>query len=317
MIHVLAIDKHAKPIGNLTTLQSLHEQEHKWVWVDFDCPTEEEAKQLETHFRFHPLAVEDCVNYLQRPKMDPYEDHIFFVLHSLNRLTLEAEEIDVFLGPNYLVTYHKKPHQEIDEFRAKLTAHAKLLEKGPLYAAYILFDKIVDYYFPSVYRIEDHLLSLENNEMGMTSHQMMEQVFELRADLLKIRKTIIPMRDMLYRVINSEKLEGIKLHMAYFRDVHDHLMKLSEMVEANREMTADIRDNFISVNSFRMNNIMKTLTVITTIFMPLTFIAGIYGMNFLHMPELNWQYGYFGALAVMACIGLGMYLWFRNKGWFK
>lgn len=124
------------------------------------------------------------------------------------------------------------------------------------------------------------------------------------------------MRDLLYRTINSERIEGVKNHLFYFTDVCDHLLKLSELIESDREITADIRDSYASFNSNRMNSIMKTLTVITTIFMPLTFVAGIYGMNFDNMPELHWQWGYFIVLGLLFSLGFGMYLWFRRKGWF-
>ena len=124
------------------------------------------------------------------------------------------------------------------------------------------------------------------------------------------------MRDLLYRIINSEKIADVRVQLAYFTDIYDHLLKLAEMLETNREMTADLRDSYDSLRSNRMNSIMKTLTVITTIFMPLTFIAGVYGMNFVHMPELEWQDGYFLVLGVMLLLGIGMFLWFKRKGWF-
>jgi magnesium transporter len=121
---------------------------------------------------------------------------------------------------------------------------------------------------------------------------------------------------MLYRVINSDKIPGVQQHIAYYKDIHDHLLKLTDMIESNREMTADLRDSYDSIRSSRMNMIMKTLTVITTIFMPLTFIVGVYGMNFHYMPELGWHWGYFTVLGLMAALGVGMYVWFRRKGWF-
>jgi magnesium transporter len=120
----------------------------------------------------------------------------------------------------------------------------------------------------------------------------------------------------LYRVVNSHRIEGLNEQLVYFSDIYDHLLKLSEMIDSNRDMTADFRDSYVSFHSDRMNSIMKTLTVITTIFMPLTFIAGVYGMNFGNMPELSWYYGYFMAIGLMLFIGVGLYAWFRRKGWF-
>ncbi|MFD0680996.1 MULTISPECIES: magnesium/cobalt transporter CorA [unclassified Paenibacillus] len=287
-----------------------------WYWVDFNEPTEEEALLLETHFQFHPLAIEDCFHLLQRPKVDHYEDINFFVVHALNPISLAAEEVDLFWGNQFIVTFHLFPCGEIDDAWSRMTEQSKLREKGHAYAAYLVMDKLVDEYFPSVYQIEDQLNEIEAKGKGESIHELMNQVFEIRTRLLKLRKTIIPMRDLFYRIISTDKIDGIKSHMVYFTDVYDHLLKLSELIESNRDMTADIRDSYISLNSNRMNEIMKTLTVITTIFMPLTFLAGIYGMNFQNMPELSWHWGYFICLLVMFGIGLGMYGWFRKKGWF-
>ena len=125
------------------------------------------------------------------------------------------------------------------------------------------------------------------------------------------------MRDLLYKVINTDKINGVKEHLYYFTDIYDHLLKLSEMIESNRDVTADMRESYDSINSYRMNTIMKTLTVMTSIFIPLTFIANIYGMNFEYIPELKWHWGYFGALGAMVAIGLGMIVWLWRKGWFK
>lgn len=314
MIHVYAFTKdHAVKTGIPLNELASH-KEIVWYWVDFDCPTEEEAALLESHFRFHPLAIEDCFHFLQRPKLDYYEDALFFVLHTIHPGTLEAEEIDIFLGPHYIVTYHAKPQPVMRDFLDKLKAQPSLIGKGPLYAVYVILDKIVDTYFPTVYQIEDRLLSMDDRSY---SKEILDEVFELRADLHKIRRTVFPMRDLLYRIINSDKIDGMKHQIAYFRDIHDHLLKISELIESCREMTTDIRDSYISVTSYRMNTIMKTLTVITTIFMPITFIAGIYGMNFESMPELRWRFGYVSVLALMGGIGAGMFLWFKRKGWFK
>lgn len=315
MIHIFAVTKDFQVRRDLSLFQ-LDEQELAWYWVDFDCPTDQEVEYLDSFFHFHPLAIEDCLLFLQRPKLDHYDGYSFFVLHSLNPLNLEAEEVDVFLGAKYIVTFHMKPQIEIDNFRKKFISSPELLKKGTIYANYIIMDKITDQYFPSVYQIEDSLDNLENNTKRLSNDKLMDELFDIRSDLLKIRKTVIPMRDLMYRVINTDKFIENKQLLAYYQDIHDHLLKLSDMVESNREMTADIRDSYISINSYRMNNIMKTLTVITTIFMPVTFIAGVYGMNFDNMPELNAPFGYFAVLTVMIGIGLGMFLWFKKKGWF-
>jgi magnesium transporter len=298
----------------VTRIQDKH---IKWYWVDFESPSEQEIALLTEHFHFHPLAIEDCLHHIQRPKLDHYDNCHFFVLHALHENNLTVEEVDLFLGNNFIVSYHQKPQREIENAWQRIMEQTKLFEQGPIYAAYLIMDQLVDEYFPSVYQLEERLAEIEMNTSGTSLEKIMNQVFETRSKLLKVRRTIVPMRELLYRVINSQRIEGLEHNHAYFADIHDHLLKLSEIVESNREISSDMRDSYISINSNRMNKIMKTLTVITTIFMPLTFLAGIYGMNFEHMPELKWPHGYFLILTFMALIGFGMFMWFQRKGWFK
>lgn len=316
MLRTIAVTNDFKVINDLS-IPELTDFKIKWFWVDFNSPTDEETKLLETHFHFHPLAIEDCLHLLQRPKLDHYEDHNFFVLHAINQKTLQAEEIDLFIGRNFVVSFHLLKSIEVDDAWSRLIEHKNLSEKGHIYAAYTIMDKLVDNYFPSLYQIEDQLNEIESNVNNESIEKLMEAVFDIRSNLIKLRKTVLPMRDLLYQLINSEKIDGVKEQLVYFTDIYDHLLKLSEMIESNREMTADMRDSYISINSNRMNTIMKTLTVMTSIFIPLTFIASIYGMNFEYMPELTWRWGYFGVLGVLLAVGSIMLFGLWRKGWFR
>ncbi|GBF11903.1 magnesium/cobalt transporter CorA [Tepidibacillus infernus] len=313
MIRTIAVTKNRQLIEGLP-LEELKTSQIDWYWVDFESPTEEEKKLLESYFHFHPLAIEDCLQFLQRPKLDYYDGYNFFVLHSLNQDTLLAEEVDLFVSSQFIVSFQLFQSSEIELVRQELISDPLSLEKGPFHIMYRIIDKIVDYYFPTIYKIEDRINEIDNSIRPI--HMLMDEVFDLRSQLLTIRHTIFPMRDLLYRIINSERLEIVKEQHIYFTDIYDHLLKLTEMIESNREVTSDIRDSYLSLSSNRMNTIMMTLTVITTIFMPLTFIAGVYGMNFKYMPELNWHYGYFITLGFMGIIALSMYFWFKHKGWF-
>lgn len=316
LVLTLAVTEEGELLENIP-LQSLTDPNIRWFWVDFDRPTPEEIELLDSYFHFHPLAIEDCLHLLQRPKIDHYDETHFFVIHALHPETLKAEEIDFFLGPRGIVSFHRNASHEIEEVWRQIGQPAVHREKDHNYVAYLILDKLVDSYFPTLYRIEDELNELEvQGEINVNLQLVTEQVYDIRAELLRLRRTVIPMRDLLYRILNTDKIPGVKEQHAYFTDIYDHLLKLTEMIESNREMTADLRDSYDSLRSNRMNSIMKTLTVITTIFMPLTFIAGIYGMNFNNMPELEWHYGYFGVIGVMAAVGVGMYFWFKRKGWF-
>jgi magnesium transporter len=316
MIQTLAVTTDFKLIENLP-LEKLNAESITWYWVDFSCPSAEETLLLETHFKFHPLAIEDCLHVLQRPKLDYYEGYNFFVLHSLNANTLKAEEIDLFVGKNFVVSFHLKETKEISEAKEKLFASEPLWKEGSTYVAYLIFDKLVDHYFPPVYNLEDYINDLDQNFHNKSLKFLMDKLFETRSKLLKLKRIVVQMRDLMYRIQSSDHLIDFKKKHVYFSDVYDHLLRLTEMLDSSQAMTSEMRENYMSINSNRMNNIMMILTVITSIFIPLTFIVGVYGMNFEYMPELKWKYGYFMVLAIMAAIALIMFRFFKKKGWFN
>ncbi|PLT28990.1 magnesium and cobalt transport protein CorA [Peribacillus deserti] len=314
VIRTLAITNDGEILHQLR-LEEMDREDIKWFWVDFDRASREETLLLGSIFHFHPLSVEDCLDdFLQRPKLDFYDDYQFIVVHALDHTTLEAEEVDMFISSKHIVTYHKKPLPELDKIWESFNPSSHNI-RGPFFVIHSVIDKIVDNFFPLMFKIEDFLNELDDHPSRSTRTNLMEELFDVRGDLNKIRKTLIPMRDLLYRIINSERLSHVKDQKLYFNDIYDHLLKLVEMMETSREFSSDIRDSYISMNSHIMNTVIMTLTVITTIFMPLTFIVGIYGMNFEHMPELEWKYGYFLVLMVMFILGFGMFLYFNKKGW--
>lgn len=316
MISILAINDQNELIMNCS-LHEIKEDNIKWFWIDFNQPTDEEILELENSLHFHPLAIEDCVHKLQRPKLDYYEGYSFFVTHRLHETDVEKEEINFFLSEKYIVSFHYLPSKEVHDVWQLLIGTKKITKWDPYLVLYHIMDKLVDQYFPIVYQIEETLDQIENNTKHQTMEQLLEQLFDTRHYILNLRHTVIPMRDLVYRMLNSHRLKEIRKKQEYFSDIHDHLLKLTEMIDANRELTNDIRDSYLSLNAHQTNRIMKVLTVITTIFMPLTFIAGIYGMNFKNMPELTWHLGYFMILFIMFIIGVGMFIWFKKKGWFS
>ncbi|NWQ41612.1 magnesium/cobalt transporter CorA [Bacillus sp. EB106-08-02-XG196] len=316
MIKTIAVNENYQLIHDLSPTE-LVQGNYLWYWIDFGQPSQSEIEVLNDPLHFHPLAIEDCIFTLQRPKLDYYEDNTFFVTQALNPLTLTKEEIDFFLAENYIVTFHHNPSTEIDEVWDRLSLSSKARKWNPSQVLYHVLDKMVDNYFPLVYQVDDTLNELDENSKGRSMEALLEDLFDTRHHLLALRHTVTPMRDLVYRIINSQRMTKMQIKIEYFSDIHDHLLKLTEMVEANRELASDIRDSYISLNSHQTNHVMKVLTVITTLFMPLTFIAGIYGMNFHYMPELTWKYGYFSTLFLMFLVVLGMSLWFKKKGWFK
>ncbi|MEI4772009.1 magnesium/cobalt transporter CorA [Psychrobacillus sp. FJAT-51614] len=298
-------------------LEDIKRKKFEWYWIDIGEPTKEEENLLSNFFHFHPLAIEDSLLRLQRPKLDHYDGYAFYVVHTFNEETLEAEELDIFVGTDYVVTFHYPHMHELAEARERIIRNSEGWERGAMHATYHIIDKVVDAYFPIVYKIEDYLNEVEDKLSSDMRHLSMDQVFDVRSDLLRLRRTVIPMRDLLYRVMNSERINLQHSERAYFGDIYDHLLKLTEMIESNRELTADIRDSHVSINSSRMNRIMMILTIVSTVFIPLTFIVGVYGMNFVNMPELEWKYGYFVVMGLIVVIALSMLALFKFKGWFN
>ncbi|MBU3144485.1 magnesium/cobalt transporter CorA [Clostridium sp. CF012] len=315
MVRVIAITKDLKLICDLP-LDDLSKDNIMWYWMDFNNPNQEEISLLDSYFHFHQLSIEDCVFSFNSPKLDYYDDYNFFVLNALNQKTLDPVEVSLFVSNKYIVSYHSTELNELDEAWHRVKTDEKNWDKGPSYIAHRILDNIVDYFFPAINKIEAKLDEIENNVSKKHIRSLMNEIFEIRSDLLNLRKTINSMRDLLYRVLNSQRLIGFHEHKLYFSDIHDHLVKLSDMITSNRELTSDMRDNYLSINSSSMNKHMMVLTVISSIFIPLTFIVGVYGMNFQNMPELTWKYGYFIILIIMAFIAIEMFLWFKRKGWF-
>lgn len=316
MIRTMGVTTEGEFISDFP-VHEIAKRSFQWYWVDFDQPDDEESSLLRTLFAFHPLALEDCFSRLQRPKLDHYDGYTFFALHSICHENLNAEEVDLFLGENYIVTFHFTRLQEIEKARETIMQNPKKWERGHIHATYEIIDKIVDQYFPILYNIEDHLDEIEEKLSPTTVQLSMEYVFEVRGDLLRLRRTIFPMRELLYRMLESKRLDFIPHEHTYFSDIYDHLIRLSDMIVSNRQLTSDIRDSQLSINSNQMNSVMMTLTIISSVFIPLTFIAGVYGMNFEHMPELHWRYSYPAVLVVMLLIGIAMVGWFAHKGWFR
>lgn len=316
MIRITAVTKQDKLRTDIS-IKEITNTEWKWCWIDFNRPTESEIDELSQTLHFHPLAIEDCIHVLQRPKLDFYETNTFFVSHSLDQESLEKEEINMFLSDTYIVTFHLKESQEVNDVWNRLVFSDAINKWDPSLVLYHLIDKLVDNYFPIVYKLEDTLNEIENNSNEKSMEELLDELFDTRHNLLTLRHTVTPMRDLVYRIINSHRLDILQHRIEYFHDIHDHLLRLTEKIDASRELTADIRDSYLSLNSHQTNKVMRILTVITTIFMPLTFIAGIYGMNFAHMPELTYRYGYFVIQGIMIVIGIGMFVWFKRKGWFR
>jgi magnesium transporter len=311
-------------IHDLAALPALV-QRHAVTWINVDglgdAATIQELGRL---FHLHPLALEDAVNVHQRPKVEEYPDHLFLVARFIHlNDVLASEQISIFLGQNFVLTFQEETHpgDPFDPIRTRLKSDQELFTKhGADYLAYRLLDAIVDSYFPV---LEYYGEKIDELEAGLLDHHhrvRLSSIHTVKQDLLQLRRALWPLRDMLASLLRDKQPLIEDATRVYFRDVYDHTVQLIDLLEIYRELGSDLRDLYMSSMSHRMNEIMKVLTIISTLFIPLTFIAGIYGMNFdtskpLNMPELLSPYGYVGTLAGMALIAVGMLIYFVKKGW--
>jgi magnesium transporter len=326
-IRVMAYDKDRVVEETIDKPTKLQEFLSAWpvVWVDVTgLGSEETLRGLAKVFHIHPLALEDVAHIYQRAKVESYEEHIYVVLRipdpSNEQLT---EQFSIFLGKNYLLTFQERPGDNFDLVRAGLRHEQSTTRHSarPDYLAYRLIDASIDAYFPVFEAIGDHLDALDDPEDNKSTHSAFAELHGVRRELLMLRRAVWPLRDAVIE-LRSESTPMISdTTRLYLRDCYDHAVQLIDLLESYRDIAGDVRDYYLSTISNRMNQVMKTLTVISTIFLPLSFIASIYGMNFnteaspWNMPELNWRYGYPFALGVMCAVALGMLLNFKWRGW--
>ena len=327
VLRVIAFNKERlveEPVDTVDGLAAyLDESNVTWINVDGlgDAAT---IRQIGELLGLHSLALEDVINVHQRAKVEPYHDHLFVVTRLVTMIApdhLDSEQISLFLGKNYVLTFQQLPGDCFDPVRERIRAsRGRIREAGADYLAYALIDAVIDSYFPVVDEFADHLDHLEDEVALRQSPEVIDRIHELRNDLLLLRRSVRPHRDSLNELVRDEHpLIGAETRV-FLRDCYDHTVQLIDLLEVYREMCGDLRDYYLSIVSNRMNEIMKVLTIIATIFIPLGFVAGLYGMNFNtklagNMPELNMPYGYLGALAVMMCVALGMLFYFWRHGW--
>jgi magnesium transporter len=293
--------------------------EQNIVWADVADPTGEDFAELAEEFQFHPLSIEDCRNAHQRPKVEEYEGYYFIVLYEAEFVSaehhLELRELNIFLGSNYLVTVHSSPINAIDTATRLWNEWTDRAEHGAGLLAYLLIDAIVDDYLPLLDTISERMDDLEDEIFGVFNPQSIEEIFHIKKQLLWLRRTITPLRDVFNTMLRREQPIFARQTHVYFQDVFDHIIRVADTIDTLRDMLSSTMDAYLSIQGNRMNMVMKRLTSIATILMSVTLVAGIYGMNFVYMPELYARYGYVFALLTMFVIGVGLYLYFRKIKW--
>jgi len=295
-------------------------EESSIVWVDVQGLGDEAfLRRMGDLFDLHPLAVEDVINVPQRPKTEAYGNCIFLVTRMIALLDGAAivnEQISIFLGENFVLTFQERPGDCFEPVRQRLrNPDSRIRSNRPDYLAYAILDAVIDGYYPVIEQLGDELAELEEESLERPSKNTLRATNKVRMTLLLMRRVLWPQREAINSLLRDEnKLVSPNVRL-FLRDTHDHCTQVAEVVESYRELVSAVANTYLTVVSNRTNEVMKVLTIMASIFIPLTFMAGIYGMNFEYMPELHFRYSYPLLWLAMLTVGLGMVYYFRRKGW--
>jgi len=291
------------------------------TWINIDGVYQVEViEKIGAHFGIHSLILEDIMHTVQRPKMEDFEDYIFVVVRMIyyddKKNDIEAEQVSIILGTNFVISFQEKEGDVFDHVRERIRRNKGRIRKMKAdYLAYALLDTIVDHYFIVLEKLGEKIEGMEEELVTNPTPVTLQTIHTLKRELIFLRKSIWPLREVI-SVLERGELSLIHESTGiYLRDVYDHTIQVVDTIETFRDMVSGMLDIYLSSISNKMNEVMKVLTIIATIFIPLTFVAGLYGMNFKYIPELEWHWGYFAVLFVMVIIGFGMVMYFRNKKW--
>lgn len=279
-----------------------------------------DIEKIGNHYNLHPLILEDIVNTSQRPKIDEYDDYMFVVIKMLYYNTEDniiSEQVSFILGENYVLTFQEADGDVFENVRDRIRhGKGRIRGLGSDYLLYALIDSVTDHYYSIIEKMGDKIEDLEDNLFnGQTQNEISQQIQDLKRELLKVRRAIFPLREIINRIEKTEHKLILDKTLHYFRDIYDHIIQVTENIDIYREMVWSLMDMYMTAISNKMNEVMKVLTIIATIFIPLTFIAGIYGMNFDNIPELHFKYSYFILWIVMILLFIGMLFYFKRKKW--
>lgn len=307
-------------------LPALLADETNMVWVDFSGETPEllnEAREVLLNiFKFHYLTVEDCLETRNQPKVEAFPDYLYMVVHGVkpeetNSTNFVTKELDCYLGKNFVVTFHIERFRSIKTVKQQIRTSTFACQRGAAYLLHQILDLLVDLYMPIVDDFDHAINNLEDRVfiMKTDSNSILEEIMDLRRSVARLKRISARQLDVLYRISRGEFPQIPEQHLPFFRDVHDHLLRISDLAEGYRDLVAGLFDIHFSVVANRTNEVMKTFAIFSGIMLPLTLIAGIYGMNFENMPELKTENGYFLTLATMAIVAVGLLVYFWRKGW--
>jgi magnesium transporter len=283
-------------------------------------PTKEELALVKKAFGLHPLTVEDCVNTNARPKIDQFPTYLFLTLHAAvfnpSILKVKTLELNICVGKNYLLTVHMDTIPSLSTAWDRTEKNASIMASGSDNLLHLVIDSLVDNYFPVIDMLDTKIDKIEKEVFSNPKEEILEQIFSLKNEIIFLRRQISPQRETINMLAKGDHSFISPAIGIYFRDISDNLMFILDTIETYRDTLTGALDAYLSNITNKTNEIMKTLTIITTIMLPMTLITGIYGMNFKHMPEIGWKFGYYGAYALMALVACGMFMYFKKNKWF-
>src|SRR5215203_1557766 len=291
------------------------------IWVDMESPGEVDERVLLDVFHFHPLTVEDCRENRHYPKIEEFDGYLYFIVHGVTANTdperFNTIELDGFLGPNYVITYHHEMFRSINNVKQQLRTTPVACQRGTPYLLHQILDQVVDYYSPVLDDFDDRIDRLEDDifTLKRPNNEILSEVMDLKRSVLRLRRISGKQMDILHRMSRGEFSLIPEDMRPFYRDVHDHLVRVVDLAESYRDLISGSLEAYLSVVSNRLNEIMKVLTIFSAVMLPLTFIAGVYGMNFEYMPELKSPYGYYTVWIIMLLTAIGMLGFFWKRGW--
>ncbi len=323
VVHVMAfgaekfLERDLRSTAELNQLPQIV-AEHRVTWINVQgLGDTETVRQLGELFGLHPLPLEDVLGNHQRSKVEQYGDNLFIVARMLEGgMTMATDQLGMFLSKNFVITFQHLAGDCFDPLRERIRRGGGILRtSGPDYLAYAILDGVVDSYFPICEGFGDHIETLEEEIIRSVDGDLVARIHTVKSKLLILRKAVWPLRDALHVLVRDPIPLITEDTRVYLRDCADHTFQIIDLVETYRELSSNLMDLYHSALSNRTNEVMQMLTVIATIFIPLTFIVGVYGMNFEYMPELRWKYGYFAVWGVMLSVAGGLLWFFQRKGW--
>jgi len=291
------------------------------TWINIDGLHDIKVmEKIGKHFDLHPLVLEDILNTEQRPKIEDFDDYIFVVLKMLHfdesEQEVRAEQISIILGSNFVISFQERVGDIFNPLRERIrNAKGRVRKMGPDYLAYALIDAIVDNYFIVLEKLGEKIEGMEDELVTNPTPETLQTLHNLKREMIFLRKSVWPLREVVSRLERGESSLIKDATGIYLRDVYDHTIQVIDTIETFRDMLSGMLDIYLSSVSNRMNEVMKVLTIFATIFIPLTFIAGLYGMNFRFMPELEWHWGYPAVVVLMVAVGISLLFYFRKKRW--